>query len=108
MGEQQDRLVFMAKLAGRQDRLVLFEQGHMVAAGNVPVIDDDVFRPVDRVVEMNPLDPPARRRRPDRRPEQDTLHSEVIHVLGGAAQLVEAVDPRAVCPDMHGEWLSRK
>ena len=63
MRQQQDRLVLVAEFLRDEDRLIRLDESDVVRAGDVAMIDDDVFVPGYRAVEVDPGDAPSGGRR---------------------------------------------
>ena len=97
--EEQDRLLRVPHLFHRQQRLIVLDQRDEVLAGDVLVIREDDARPVERRIELDPADAPARDRGAHGAPDECSRHMEVVQVERAAQDLVVGFELRDAAAD---------
>ena len=100
--EEQDRLLRVPDLARCEQRLVVLDQRDHVFARDVAVVGDRDALPVERGIERHARDTPARYRRANRAPVEQSGNPQVVHVLGAARDLVVALELGDRDPDRGG------
>ncbi len=88
--QEHDGLVHMPYPIRGEDRLVVFDERHDVGSGDVPVIDDDVLRPVDTGAEPDVANPATRRRAAHGHAPPAALDRQVVDVRLPAGELGES------------------
>ncbi len=101
-GDEGDRLVAVANLSLREDRLVGLDERDRVVK-DVRVGEDDHAAPIERRVLPDPTQATARHGAPDGRSVESARDDHVIDVDGGATDLGGAVDPGDALTDKGGQ-----